>query len=92
MLLHSSANIPKTLFRGKGCNACNHSGFQGQIGLYELLHVSESIKKMILRMASATEIKEQAIKEGMTTMLQDGLQKAERGITTIEEIMRGVSE
>lgn len=85
-------NIPKTLFRGKGCNACNHSGFQGQIGLYELLHVSEDIKKLILRLAPASEIKEQAMKDGMTTMFQDGLQKAERGITTIEEVIRVVSE
>jgi type IV pilus assembly protein PilB len=85
-------NIPKTLFRGKGCNACNHSGFQGQIGLYELLHVSEGIKKLILKLAPASEIKEQAMKEGMTTMFQDGLQKAERGITTIEEVIRVVSE
>ena len=85
-------NIPKTLFCGKGCNACNHTGFQGQIGVYELLHVSEAIKKLILKLAPANEIKEEAIKEGMVTMFQDGLQKAERGITTIEEIIRVVSE
>jgi type IV pilus assembly protein PilB len=85
-------NIPKTLFRGTGCNACNHTGFQGQIGVFELLHVSEEIKKLIMKLAPATEIKEQAMKEGMVTMFQDGLQKAERGITTIEEVIRVVSE
>jgi type IV pilus assembly protein PilB len=85
-------DIPKTLFHGKGCNACNHSGFQGQVGVFELLHVSENIKKLIMKLETAAEIKEEAMKEGMTTMFQDGLQKAERGITTIEEVIRVVSE
>jgi type IV pilus assembly protein PilB len=85
-------NIPKTIFHGKGCNACNHTGYQGQIGVFELLHVSEPIKKLIMKLATAAEIKEEAIKEGMTTMFQDGLAKVERGITTIEEVIRVVSE
>jgi type IV pilus assembly protein PilB len=84
--------IPKMLFRGKGCNLCNHTGFQGQIGIFELLHVSDAIRQMILRNAPAMEIKKQAIKEGMVSMLQDGLLKAEEGVTTIEEVLRVVSE
>jgi type IV pilus assembly protein PilB len=85
-------SIPKSLFRGKGCNLCGHTGFQGQIGIFELLQVSESIKELILKTAPASEIKKQAVKEGMTTLFQDGLQKVERGVTTIEEILRVVSE
>jgi len=84
--------IPKMLFRGKGCNMCNHSGFQGQIGIYELLHVSEAIKQMILKTTSTSDIKKQAIKEGMVSLFQDGLLKVERGVTTIEEVLRVVSE
>ncbi len=85
-------SIPKILFRGKGCNLCNHSGFQGQIGIFELLSVTDPIRQLILKNAPAMEIKKQAIKEKMETMFQDGLEKVERGITTIEEILRVVSE
>ncbi|HTW96213.1 MAG TPA: GspE/PulE family protein [Candidatus Methylomirabilis sp.] len=84
--------VPKILFRGKGCNLCNHSGFQGQIGIFELLHFSDGIKELILKMAPAMEIKKLAMKEGMTTMFVDGLQKVERGVTTIEEVLRVVNE
>jgi type IV pilus assembly protein PilB len=87
-----TASIPKTLFRGKGCNMCNHSGFQGQIGIYELLCSSEKIKELILKLAPASEIKRQAMREGMTSLFQDGLRKVERGVTTIEEVLRVVSE
>jgi type II secretory ATPase GspE/PulE/Tfp pilus assembly ATPase PilB-like protein len=84
--------IPKTLFRGKGCNICGHTGFQGQTGIFELLRFSEEIKRLILKSAPAMEIKKQSLQEGMVSMFQDGLQKVERGVTTIEEILRVVSE
>ncbi|MDD4901636.1 MAG: GspE/PulE family protein [Patescibacteria group bacterium] len=85
-------SIPKMLFRGKGCNMCNHTGFLGQIGIFELLQVSENIKGLILKTAPAAEIKKQAVKEGMISLFRDGLQKVERGVTTIEEILRVISE
>lgn len=76
------------LYRGKGCKYCNDSGYTGRVGIFEVLEVSEKIKAMIMNRKNSDEIKEQAIKEGMTTMIQDGLQKALTGVTTLEEVLR----
>ncbi len=84
--------LPKTLYRGKGCNVCGHSGFSGQIGIYELLRVNEPIRELILKSADATEIRKRAIADGMQAMFEDGFAKVERGVTTIEEILRVVKE
>lgn len=84
--------IPPMLFRGKGCKVCGGSGFQGQTGIYELLKVTDTIKELIVKTAPIGEIKKQAVKEGMTTMFEDGLKKVEQGITTIEEVIRMVRE
>jgi type IV pilus assembly protein PilB len=84
--------IPKILYRGKGCKVCSHSGFRGQIGIFEICEVSESLKALVLQSASAADIRSLAIKEGMATMFGDGLVKVERGITTIEELLRVVRE
>ncbi|MEK9138615.1 MAG: ATPase, T2SS/T4P/T4SS family [Bacteroidota bacterium] len=85
-------SLPGTLYHGRGCNVCGNSGFQGQIGIYEFLRVTESIRELILREASVSEVRKMAISEGMTTMFEDGLDKVERGVTTIEEIMRVAKE
>ena len=84
--------IPDKLYRGKGCNVCNKTGFTGQVGVFEIFRVSEGIRTLILQSASVEDIRKQAIKEGMTTMFEDGFDKAERGVTTIEEVLRVVSE
>lgn len=88
----TAARIPKTLYRGQGCNVCGHSGFSGQVGIYELLRVNDAIRTLILKSADATEIKKRAIADGMQTMFEDGLAKVERGVTTIEEILRVVKD
>lgn len=85
-------SIPETLYRGRGCKVCGGSGFQGQIGIYELFRVSDAIRELILREAPVSEVRKKAIEEGMTTMFEDGLDKAQRGVTTIEEILRVVKE
>ena len=84
--------VPKNLFRGKGCRVCGNSGFQGQIGIFELFRVTDAIRELILKSAPAPDIRKTAVKEGMTTMFEDGLKKVEKGITTIEEILRVVRE
>jgi len=71
-----------------GCESCNHSGYRGRIGIYEVLNNSEAVQKMIVTNATSETIQEEAIKEGMITMQLDGLIKALRGQTTIEEILR----
>ncbi len=80
------------LHKGKGCSECRFTGYFGREGLFELLLVTEGIKKLIIEKAPASEIKAQAIKEGFTTMRQEGLLKAAEGITTIEEAMRVTQE
>ncbi len=85
-------NIPATLYRGRGCKVCGNSGFHGQIGIFELFRITEAVRELILREAPVSEVRRKAIEEGMTTMFEDGLNKVEKGITTIEEILRVVSE
>jgi len=67
-------------------------GYKSTIGIYEVLFVSESIKALIVQKATADQIQKQAETEGMVTMVQDGFLKAAQGITSIEEILRVVSE
>lgn len=83
---------PKTLYKGKGCPVCGGSGYQGQIGLFEVFRVSDTVRGLVLAERPIGEIRKQAIAEGMRTMFEDGLQKAETGITTIEEVLRVVRE
>ena len=76
------------LYRGKGCQGCNFTGYYGRIGIFETLPVTNAIMQLILKQAPAEEIKKAAVKEGMVTMMQDGYLKALEGITTVEEVLR----
>ena len=76
----------------EGCDECNHSGYKGRIGIYEVLGVSVGIQKMIVANATSNQIQDQAIAEGMTTMQTDGLVKALRGNTTLDEVLRVTRE
>jgi len=88
-----SIKLPKTFYRGKGCSGCNFLGFVGRVGIYEVLNISESVRKLIMEGSfSMDTLRTQAQKEGMVAMFEDGLRKVERGITTIEEIMRVIRE
>ena len=79
-------------YKGKGCPECGNKGFSGRIGIYEVLQVTETIRPLISSRVSSDEILEQAKKEGMVTMLQDGLNKVSGGLTTIEEVLKAVLE
>ena len=82
----------ENFYQGAGCNKCDNSGYRGRIGIFEILEINNDIRDAIVRKANANEIKEIAVKNGMTTMIEDGLQKALAGITTIEEILRVINE
>ena len=84
--------LPKVLYKGKGCKQCGYTGYSDRIGIFECFKVSEEMKKLILKKASSFEIRNQAIREGMTTLFQNGLEKVEAGITTIDEILRVIRE
>jgi type IV pilus assembly protein PilB len=76
----------------KGCDECDHTGYKGRIGIYEVLGNTIPIQKMIVNNATSTQIQDQAILEGMTTMQTDGLIKAIRGCTTLQEVLRVTKE
>jgi type IV pilus assembly protein PilB len=80
------------LHRGKGCKECNDTGYLGRIGIFELIPITPIIQKLILQRATAEEIENQAKREGLITLLQDGYLKVLNGITTIEEVHRVAQE
>ncbi len=84
--------VSRKYYKGKGCPECHGSGFSGRIGIYEVLPVTEQIRSMITKGVSSDQIIDTAIKGGMTTMLQDGLDKIAGGQTTIEEVIKAVTE
>jgi type II secretory ATPase GspE/PulE/Tfp pilus assembly ATPase PilB-like protein len=76
----------------EGCENCNHTGYRGRIGIYEVLSNTEAIQKQIVTNSTSEAIEAQAIKDGMVTMQVDGLVKALRGETTIGEVLRVTSQ
>ncbi len=76
------------VYKGKGCGACNGTGYKGRIGLYEVMEVTEGIRDLVMVGATAIEIKRKALEEGMLTLRESGLEKIKNGITTIEEVLR----
>lgn len=74
-----------TLYRGRGCEICNHSGFKGRVALHELLVGSEEIKNLIQAKARTAEILSVAMRDGMVTLLQNGIQKVLKGLTTYRQ-------
>lgn len=89
----SKSGIKSQLFyKGKGCKQCSNTGYKGRIGIYEILENSDKISNLIQKNAQANEIKEQAISEGMLTIVEDGFMKAKNGMTTIEEVLRVTKE
>ncbi len=79
-------------YRGKGCKACKNSGYMGRIGIFEFMPFSEEIKKLVVARAQADRIRSLATEEGVRTLRADGLEKAKKGITTIEEVLRVTGE
>ena len=78
-----------TLYRPVGCPACGHTGFRGRIAVLELLIVDEATERLVLARAEARDIQAAA---GLKTMLEDGLEKAREGLTTLDEVLRVTRE
>ncbi len=76
------------VYKGRGCEVCDGTGYKGRVALYEVLVVSEPIKELILNGASSLEIKREAIRLGMKTLRRSGLNKIKEGVTTLEEVLR----
>ena len=77
-----------TLLKGEGCEACNGTGYVGRMGVYEVMAMSGGLRKLVMQGASTDEIRDLAIQEGMLTLRHDGLRKVEKGITTLEEVVK----
>ncbi|HTZ38794.1 MAG TPA: type II secretion system ATPase GspE [Syntrophales bacterium] len=80
------------LYRGRGCEKCTGTGYHGRMGIFELLLVDDAIRKLILRDADASQIREAARAGGMRTLLEDGADKVRQGITTAGEVFRVTQE
>lgn len=80
--------IPETLYRGRGCNICQQTGYVGRAGIFEQMVVTEEIRALLLRNADSRDIRRQATKEGMRNLRQDVMRYLHSGRTTIEEVFR----
>lgn len=85
--------VPKILYRGAGCPICNYSGYRGQVGIFEVLNLDEDLRRLVNKPDFSLDVlKNLAKQKGMITMLEDGIRKAQLGITTIEEVLRVIRE
>jgi type II secretory ATPase GspE/PulE/Tfp pilus assembly ATPase PilB-like protein len=81
------------LRRGTGCRECRNTGYRGRLGVYELLHLSEACRHLVIERASAPALAAAARKEGnIATLIEDGLTKIREGKTTIEEVLSAIAE
>ncbi|HZT80371.1 MAG TPA: ATPase, T2SS/T4P/T4SS family, partial [Gemmataceae bacterium] len=82
------AELGVKLWRGAGCRSCRQTGFRGRTGIYELMVTGDTIRELCVQRVNAVVIRNQAIKEGMITLRQDGWRKVLQGITTVDEVAR----
>lgn len=80
------------LYHGKGCKSCVFTGYSGRIGIFEVMEMRDDIRDLVMRKVNADDIQKQAIQDGMTTIMDDGINKALSGITTLEEVIRVTRE
>ncbi|MCH7562267.1 MAG: type IV-A pilus assembly ATPase PilB [Gemmatimonadetes bacterium] len=80
-----------TFYKGEGCDQCGETGYRGRQGLYEVMDVTAAIRKAIMSATGTDELREIAIEEGMLTLRMDGLKKIERGVTTLDEVLKETS-
>ncbi|MEK7552620.1 MAG: ATPase, T2SS/T4P/T4SS family [Patescibacteria group bacterium] len=77
-----------TFYHGQGCTVCSQTGYQGRVGIFEVLEMDDAIKALVVARAASNEIVQAARRAGLTTMLEDGVDKVLSGLTTLEEVLR----
>ena len=87
---HEMGKLDGQLYKGKGCNLCADTGYMGRVGLFEVLPITDTMKRLMVERAGTGEIRKQAIEEGMNTLMRDGLLKVKEGVTTVNEVLRTV--
>ncbi|MDZ4228475.1 MAG: ATPase, T2SS/T4P/T4SS family, partial [Candidatus Levybacteria bacterium] len=85
---YMGGKVSMNIYQGAGCKICHFTGYSGRIGVFEVLEITKSIRDLITKRQDADIILQKAVEEGMTTMLDDGMEKVIKGLTTIEEILR----
>jgi type IV pilus assembly protein PilB len=85
-----AAAIP--FYKSVGCDQCNHTGYRGRIGIYEVMRISDKLRRLISARSSEDQLREAAVSGGMVTLGEDGLAKVKSGVTTPEELLRVVTE
>ena len=80
--------VGKKIYKGRGCDNCNNTGYRGRVGLYELLSVNDEIKDLIIDGGSTELIRDAARRNGMVALREAGLERAFEGLTTVEEVIR----
>jgi type IV pilus assembly protein PilB len=94
-LLHAGTNLDALgaipFHRGRGCDTCNGTGYRGRAGLFEVMAMSPELRRMVLRGASVADLRDRAVEEGTLTLRMDGIKKVERGVTTLEEVVKETS-
>jgi len=93
-IIKKDVKIPKPfyIYQAQGCKKCNHTGFTGRIGVFEILTMTDALSDIILKELTEKRIAQEAKRQGMITMQQDGILKVLKGITTIEEVLRVAEE
>ena len=81
-----------TFYKGEGCDQCGDTGYKGRQGLYEVMDITTNIRKAIMSSSGTDELRDLAISEGMLTLRMDGLVKIERGVTTLDEVLKETSD
>jgi type IV pilus assembly protein PilB len=76
------------VYKGRGCDKCNNTGYKGRVGLYEVMDITDELRELVLVGASGLELRRKAIEEGMLTLRMSGLRKVKDGLTTVEEVAR----
>jgi len=84
------ASLPTQIYSAKGCEHCRHTGYQGRIGLYEIMPLSNELKKLVAADANLETLRQQAYREGVQPLRLSGAKRISEGVTTIEEVMRVV--
>ena len=90
---YSTMSIPKLFFRGRGCSSCGNTGYHGRLAIFEVIEMKEYLRKIIIQKDfSLDALENEAKQHGMVTMFEDGLRKVEKGMTTMEEVVRVIRE
>ena len=83
---------PYKIYRGKGCKYCNNQGTKGRVAIFEILSMTHGLEKIIIEHPTENAIKEEALQQGMLTMLQDGIIKILKGVTTVDEVIKATKD